>query len=320
MNGAKAHAAVTIPPKPTAPLASYIGKLVLVPTSLVDPMPNQPRTHFDRVKLKALELSISSVGQQEAGTIVPWKNGRFQLRDGERRFRCCANLAIPFLTNVATAGTVEEEYELAGIANFLREGHSPYEKSLYIRRLKDGALKRSVADIAQAMGISTATVYNHLSILEKLSKEALWFLDPKNVDRPLQFMLATELTSLHAFPIEQAQIARKLVERRLPLAAGRQLIERESLRLGVKKGRGRERKPSDHLANFRTALSRLDLALEKILSMSQREIDDMFRRLPSEQYQDVLLMVDHRLDSLTEVRDALRAVRSKSTPHLVSAS
>ncbi|TIR99112.1 MAG: ParB/RepB/Spo0J family partition protein, partial [Mesorhizobium sp.] len=57
-----------------------------IPLNLVIPNPDQPRKHFDPVKLRELAESIRERGLIQAITVRP-VDGKFMIVGGERRWR-----------------------------------------------------------------------------------------------------------------------------------------------------------------------------------------------------------------------------------------
>lgn len=244
------------------------GELAWLPTEEVKPMPGQPRLHFNAELMGRLQQSIAKIGQQQPATVVPWKDGSYRLRDGERRWRCCRALGRPLLALIVDARSPEEEFELATAANMNREGHSPLEKALAMKRLRDGPLKRSMTEVARTFGVTEATVASHLLVLDDLPPSVQELMDANKMGgrpRVLQLTAAVRLTALAAYPAEQYRIARKIVDENLPLNQAISLIDRSADKHKVTEGRGRERKPSDHARSVRRAVTRLNTALSAAL-------------------------------------------------------
>jgi ParB family chromosome partitioning protein len=64
-----------------------------IPLTQVMPNPDQPRKHFDPVKLRELAESIREHGLSQAITVRPVPKGQFMIVMGERRWRAHKLLA-----------------------------------------------------------------------------------------------------------------------------------------------------------------------------------------------------------------------------------
>jgi ParB family chromosome partitioning protein len=283
-----------------------MGQVIRIATSQVKPMPGQPRLHFDPVQLARLRDSIAEIGQQQPATVVIWPDGTYRLRDGERRWRCCTQLRIPLVALVVEARSVEEEFELAAAANMNRESHSPFERAMAMKRLRDGPLKRSTAEIARTFGVTATTVYNHLLVVDSLPKAILKLMDANQCGgraRTLQLSAAMRLTALSAYPREQLRIAQRIVEESLPLPQALHLIDRAGDRYQVDTGRGRERKPSDHGRSVLRALKQLNASLGQLFREDD-VVDELFVNMPAKRLKEVqaeVRLAQESLDRFAEV-------------------
>jgi ParB/RepB/Spo0J family partition protein len=291
----------------TAEPESYVGQVVRIPTSRVKRLPGQPRTHFDAKQLLRLQESIAGIGQQQPAVVIPWEDGSFRLRDGERRWRCCVGLRIPLTALVVEAKTDEEEFELSTAANMNRESHSPLEKALAMKRLRDGPLQRGNAEIARTFGITDVQVSSYLLAVDQLPPAVIDLMDPnKQGGRPrtLQLSAAVWLTALQSYPREQLRIATRIVRENLPLSRAKQVIDLFADQKDIQAGRGRERKPSDHLDLLRSALQRVAPRIEFFSEQSQKQIDEFFAFISADRHAELQ-------DEIGDVINALFALQKK---------
>lgn len=294
----------------------YIGAVVRIPPSLVKPMPGQPRMHFDAPALRRLRESIAAVGQQQPATVVPWEDGTFRLRDGERRWRSCRELGIPLVALVVEPCDAEEEFELSTVANLNRESHSPLEKALAMKRLREGPLRRSVEQIARTFGVSDAVVRNHLLVVSALPKKVLELLDPNlQGDRhnTLPMSCAVRLTSLRDYPAEQLRIATRIAREKLGVSAGIRLIDRAADVRAVASGRGREQKPSDRLRGLSTGLRRLRPLVEHFSHLDQEQIEELFEWSPGDRRDQLMADLLDAQELIGELRQKFAAAERAGT-------
>jgi ParB/RepB/Spo0J family partition protein len=293
--------------------ADYIGQVIRIPTKFVKQLPGQPRTFFDAKQMAHLRNSIEEIGQQQPATVIPWEDGTFRLRDGERRWRSCVQLRIPVIALVMEPKSSEEEFELSTVANMNRESHSPLEKAQAMKRLKDGPLKRSVAEIARAFGVTDQTIYNHLAVVEQLPQAVIDLMDPsKQGDRrkTLQVSAALRLTVLKDHPREQLRIATRIVREELPLSQAVRLVDQFADSKSINVGRGRERKPSDRLQVLKSAIGRISPQVEHFCQQSQRQIDELFEFAPYARHEEIVSQIDAAIDGLTRLRSRIQSVEN----------
>jgi ParB/RepB/Spo0J family partition protein len=304
-------------PKGSAP-EEFVGQVVRIPTKRVKPLPGQPRHYFNAEQLKRLRDSIAEIGQQSPATVVPWDDGSFRLRDGERRFRCCVDLQIPLMALVVDAKTEEEEFELSTVANLNRESPSPLEKCLAMKRLRDGVLKRTAADIAKVFGVSQQTVANHLLVIDTLPREVLELLDPNKQggrSKTLQMSVAVNLTALKAFPKDQIAIAQRAVKESLSMTAVLRIIDHfADTTLAAAAGLDLLRNASDYLRALRFAMAKLDAQAKYLARLTQSDIDDvLFEFMPASRHDELITDLETSIEVLTQLKDKVTRVESVGT-------
>ena len=146
----------------TAPKA--FGTESLVPLSLIDPNPAQPRTSIRPEALDQLTRSIQESGIVQPILIRPVANGRYQIIAGERRFRAAEKLGLPTIPAVVRTVADDRVLEFALVENIQREELTPIEEAQALRRLQD-ELGLTQEALAGKVGKDRATVANTLRLL-----------------------------------------------------------------------------------------------------------------------------------------------------------
>ena len=135
-----------------------------VPTSSIQPNPNQPRVHFDEESLKDLANSIKEIGILQPLLVREVSPGSYQLIAGERRWRAAqrAKLAeVPVVVReIDQLGSVEQ----ALVENLHRQDLTALEEaSAYQQLVDDFSLTHE--QVAKRVGKSRAAVTNALRLL-----------------------------------------------------------------------------------------------------------------------------------------------------------
>lgn len=134
-----------------------------MPVSLIDPNPDQPRTHFDETEIANLAESISSVGLIQP--IILRKAGeRYQIIAGERRFRASKVLGKDKIKAIIMNADEETNLSIALIENVQRQNLDPIEEAKAYRLLIN-RFKLKQQDVAKKVGKERATIANSLRLL-----------------------------------------------------------------------------------------------------------------------------------------------------------
>lgn len=136
----------------------------LVPLSLIDPNPAQPRTAIRPEALEQLARSIQESGVVQPILVRPTPNGRFQIVAGERRFRAAQKLGHSTIPAVVRVVADDRILEFALVENIQREELTPIEEAQALRRLQD-ELGLTQEALAGKVGKDRATVANTLRLL-----------------------------------------------------------------------------------------------------------------------------------------------------------
>lgn len=153
------------PTQPAPPTRSGSGGAEsLVPLSLIDANPAQPRTTIRPEALEQLARSIQESGVVQPILVRPVANGRYQIIAGERRFRAAEKLGLPTIPAVVRTVADDRVLEFALVENIQREELTPIEEAHALRRLQD-ELGLTQEALAGKVGKDRATVANTLRLL-----------------------------------------------------------------------------------------------------------------------------------------------------------
>jgi len=136
----------------------------LVPLSLIDANPAQPRTSMRPEALEQLARSIQESGMVQPILVRPVANGRFQIIAGERRFRAAQKLGLATIPAVVRTVADDRVLEFALVENIQREELTPIEEAQALRRLQD-ELGLTQEALAAKVGKDRATVANTIRLL-----------------------------------------------------------------------------------------------------------------------------------------------------------
>lgn len=136
----------------------------LVPLSLIDANPAQPRTSIRPEALEQLARSIQESGVVQPILVRPVANGRFQIIAGERRFRAAQKIGMATIPAVVRSVADDRVLEFALVENIQREELTPIEEAQALRRLQD-ELGLTQEALAGKVGKDRATVANTIRLL-----------------------------------------------------------------------------------------------------------------------------------------------------------
>ncbi|MEO8499300.1 MAG: ParB/RepB/Spo0J family partition protein [Vicinamibacteria bacterium] len=156
-----------IPQAPTTPVpapARPAPSESLVPLSLIDANPAQPRTSIRPEALEQLARSIQESGVVQPILVRPVAHGRFQIIAGERRFRAAQKIGMTTIPAVVRTVADDRVLEFALVENIQREELTPIEEAQALRRLQD-ELGLTQEALAGKVGKDRATVANTIRLL-----------------------------------------------------------------------------------------------------------------------------------------------------------
>ncbi len=151
------------------------GELRELPTELIKPNPNQPRTRIDPESLAGLAASIEANGVVQPLLVRPLSDGSYELIAGERRWRAAQDAGLAKVPAVIRDQELAERLQVALIENMVREDLNPVDEARACAALVD-ELGLSKEDLARRVGRSRPAVSNLIRLLD-LPDEALGLLE-----------------------------------------------------------------------------------------------------------------------------------------------
>lgn len=135
-----------------------------IPVGQLQASPHQPRKHFDEPALAELAESIKRHGIIQPLVVTPFKDGKYTLIAGERRWRAAGLAKLQTVPAIIRSSEELEQLELALIENVQRVDLSPLEQAVSIERLHT-QFSLSYDAIAQRLGKANSTVNNIVRLL-----------------------------------------------------------------------------------------------------------------------------------------------------------
>ncbi|HUC07720.1 MAG TPA: ParB/RepB/Spo0J family partition protein, partial [Solirubrobacterales bacterium] len=151
------------------------GELRELPTELIKPNPNQPRTRIDPESLAGLASSIEANGVVQPLLVRPLPDGSYELIAGERRWRAAQAAGLTKVPAVVRDQELAERLQVALIENMVREDLNPVDEARACAALVD-ELGLSKEELARRVGRSRPAVSNLIRLLD-LPDEALGLLE-----------------------------------------------------------------------------------------------------------------------------------------------
>ncbi|MBD3729864.1 MAG: ParB/RepB/Spo0J family partition protein [Sphingomonadales bacterium] len=135
------------------------GGLAQLAVAAIEPLPGQPRTHFDEDALAELAASIAQRGVIQPVIVRPLAGGRYQLVAGERRWRAAQKAQLHEIPALVRELDEREVMALALIENIQREDLNPIEEARAYHRLAEDE-ELTQAEIAKMVDKSRSHVAN----------------------------------------------------------------------------------------------------------------------------------------------------------------
>jgi ParB family chromosome partitioning protein len=139
--------------------------LATLPTAAIEPLPGQPRKHFDEAALDELAASIAQRGVIQPVIVRPLGGGRYQLVAGERRWRAAQKARVHEIPALVRELDEREVLALALIENIQREDLNPVEEARAYQRLADDQ-GMTQSEIAELVDKSRSHVANLQRLLQ----------------------------------------------------------------------------------------------------------------------------------------------------------
>lgn len=133
--------------------------LKVLPIARIEPLPGNPRKHFDEAALDELAASISTRGVIQPIIVRPKGAGRYQLVAGERRWRAAQKARLHEIPALVRDLSEREVMALALIENLQREDLNPVEEARAYQRLSEDE-GMTQAEIAKMVEKSRSHVAN----------------------------------------------------------------------------------------------------------------------------------------------------------------
>lgn len=149
---------------PANSLAATSGLASLTIAS-IEPLPGQPRRHFDEAALADLAASIAARGVIQPIIVRPLAGGRYQLVAGERRWRAAQKARLHEIPALVRELDEREVMALALIENIQREDLNPIEEARAYQRLADDE-GMTQAEIAKLVDKSRSHIANLQRLLQ----------------------------------------------------------------------------------------------------------------------------------------------------------
>ncbi|WP_421993470.1 ParB/RepB/Spo0J family partition protein [Qipengyuania sp.] len=146
------------------PQASSSEGLASIPVADIEPLPGQPRSHFDEDSLESLASSIAARGVIQPIIVSPLGQGRYRLVAGERRWRAAQKARLHEIPALVRDLDQREVVALALIENLQREDLNPVEEARAYQKLAEDE-GMTQAEIAKLVDKSRSHVANFQRLL-----------------------------------------------------------------------------------------------------------------------------------------------------------
>lgn len=210
-------------------------RLLQIDVAAIEPLPGQPRTHFDDERLEELAASIRARGVIQPVIVRALGSGRYQLVAGERRWRAAQRAQLHTIPAVVRQLEPAEIMALALIENLQREDLNPMEEARAYHRLADEE-GLTQAEIATMVDKSRS----HVANLQRLVQ----------LPHAVQEAVAGGALSMgHARALighpQAGALARRAVEEQLSVRQVERLARRAAGDAGASAGKGAGRRLRD---------------------------------------------------------------------------
>ena len=201
--------------------------LAMLPVAQIEPLPGQPRRHFDEAALDELAASIAARGVIQPIIVRRLEPGRYQLVAGERRWRAAQRARLHELPALVRELDDRDAMALALIENIQREDLNPVEEARAYRRLsEDESLTQ--AEIARLVDKSRS----HVANLQRLLA-----LPEAVLDMVEQGVLSMGHARALIGNDRAAALAQQAVARKLSVREIESLVRQEEADTGARSGR-----------------------------------------------------------------------------------
>lgn len=235
-------------------------ELLEVDIDLIEPNPDQPRSHFNEIKLEELAQSIKVNGLVQPILLRRVASGRYQLVAGERRWRAAQKAGLHKVNAVIRSIPDAKLLELALIENIQRQELNPIEEALAYQRLIQN-LGLTQDEVAKRVGKDRSSIANYLRLLKLPEK--------------IQKMLEEELLSMgHARALlglesenDQLRLAEEIIAGKLSVRETEQAVKRATSSPSIRQSST----PNSNDANIRAAELKLKRYLGTPVKINQSQ-------------------------------------------------
>ncbi|MEO0589483.1 MAG: ParB/RepB/Spo0J family partition protein [Pseudomonadota bacterium] len=132
----------------------------------IEPLPGNPRKHFDEAALEELAASIATRGVIQPIIVRPTGAGRYQLVAGERRWRAAQKAQLHEIPALVRDLSEREVMALALIENLQREDLNPVEEARAYQRLaeEEGMTQAEIARMVEKSRSHVANIQRLLGL------------------------------------------------------------------------------------------------------------------------------------------------------------
>jgi ParB family transcriptional regulator, chromosome partitioning protein len=194
-------------------------ELLEVDIGLIEPNPDQPRTHFGENRLEELAQSIKANGLVQPILLRRTASGRYQLVAGERRWRAAQRAGMQRISAVIRNIPDSKLLELALVENIQRQELNPIEEALAYQRLIQ-QLNLTQDEVAARVGKERSSIANYLRLL-KLPESIRALLEAETISMGH----ARALLGL-ASDAERARLVEEIVTRGMTVRETEQAVKR----------------------------------------------------------------------------------------------
>ena len=149
----------------TTESADRENRITVLKLSLIDPNKDQPRKSFDKEALEELAASITENGLLQPILVREYKDGRYQIIAGERRFRASKLAGLTEVPTIVLDKDDKRAAEISLIENIQREDLNPLEEALGYKTLSE-VHGMTQEEISQKTGKSRSAVANMMRLLD----------------------------------------------------------------------------------------------------------------------------------------------------------
>ncbi|KVU84278.1 hypothetical protein WK76_24950 [Burkholderia ubonensis] len=144
--------------------ANHVGAVLDLPLEEIEEDPDQPRRTFSQALLEAMAKTIRQRGVGQPIIVRPkGGNGKYRIVSGARRFRASKLAGKATIPAVVRADAASTDKYAQVIENVQREELAPTDLAAFIDERRQAG--DAMGKIAEELGLSAATVSQHLALL-----------------------------------------------------------------------------------------------------------------------------------------------------------